>query len=60
MNDGSPTRGGGGMGGGVKRWLRIVPGLVLVACLCVAAPVGAADKLVWRTTVDRVDADIDG
>ena len=60
MNDGSPTRGGGGMGGGVKRWLRIVPGLVLVACLCVAAPVGAADKLVWRAVADRVDADIDG
>ena len=60
MNDRSPIGCGGGMGGGVKRLLRFVPGLLLAACLCAAAPVGAADKLVWRTTVDRVDADIDG
>lgn len=60
LNDRSPTRGGGGMGGGVNCLLRIVPGLVLAACLCVAAPMHAADTLVWRATADRVDADIDG
>ena len=44
----------------VYRTLQTRLGLALLALALVALPLQAADKLVWRSASERVDADIDG